>query len=145
MSSDFLPVAGPIILAVGGLVVGLLLGALIGGRSTNKHLEAAPMQLNELSAQLTTALETSAKWQDASEKWQSASESWQTASMRYEETTESLGEVIRLKELELEAKDQPSRHLNRRSKPTQARTDLSGTHRQPQRSTPGSQRMPALN
>jgi hypothetical protein len=106
MSSDFLSVAGPIILAVGSLIVGLLLGMMIGRRSMNKHLDAAPMQLNELSAQLAAALDTSAKWQDASEKWQSASESWQTASMRYEETTESLGEVIRLKDVELEAKDQ---------------------------------------
>ncbi len=105
MSSDFLPLAGPIILAVGSLVVGLFLGTMIGRRSMNKHLEAAPRHLNDLSAQLATALETSAKWQSASEKWQSASESWQTASMRYEETTESLGEVIRLKDVELEAKD----------------------------------------
>ncbi|MGH9971803.1 MAG: hypothetical protein ACREBG_28975 [Pyrinomonadaceae bacterium] len=105
MSSDFLPVAGPIILAIGSLVVGLLLGTMIGRRSMKKHLDAAPMQLNELSAQLAAAMETSAKWQDASEKWQSASESWQTASMRYEETTGSLEEVIRLKDLELEAKD----------------------------------------
>ena len=105
MSSDFLPVAGPIILAVGSLVVGLLLGTMIGRRSTNKHLDAAPMQLNQLSAPLAAAMENSAKWQDASEKWQSASESWQTASMLYEETTESFEEVIRLKDLELEAKD----------------------------------------
>jgi hypothetical protein len=105
MSSDFLPVAGPIILAVGSLVVGLLVGAMIGRRSMKKHLDAAPMQFNELSAQLATAMETSAKWQDASQKWQSASESWKTASMRYEETAESLKEVIRLKDLELEAKD----------------------------------------
>jgi hypothetical protein len=78
---------------------------MIGRRSMNKHLEAAPMQLKDLSARLATALETSAKWEDASEKWQSASESWQTASIRFEETTESLGEVIRLKDVELEAKD----------------------------------------
>ena len=105
MSSDFLPVAGPIILAIGSLIVGLFVGAMIGRRSMKKHLDAAPMQFNELSAQLTDAMETSAKWQDASEKWQSASESWETASLRYEEATESLGEVIRLKDLELEAKD----------------------------------------
>lgn len=105
MSLDFLPVAGPIILAVGSLAVGLLLGTMIGRRSMNKHLDAAPMQVNELSARLATALETSATWESASQKWQSASESWQTASTRYEETTESLGEVIRLKDLELEAKD----------------------------------------
>jgi hypothetical protein len=103
MSSDFLPIAGS--LALGSLVVGFFLGTMIGRRSMNKHLDAAPMQLNELSARLAAALDTSAKWQDASQKWQSASESWQTASMRYEETTESLEEVIRLKDLELEAKD----------------------------------------
>ena len=99
-------------LAVGSLVVGLLLGTIIGRRSMNKHLEAAPMQLKDLSARLATALETSGKWenashewQSASQKWQSASESWQTASVRFEETTQSLGEVIRLKDVELEAKD----------------------------------------
>src|SRR5687767_828320 len=105
MSSEFLPFAGPIILAMGSLAVGLFLGTMIGRRSMKKHLDAAPMQVNELSAQLATALETSASWQNASQKWQSASESWQTASTRYEEATESLGEVIRLKDLELEAKD----------------------------------------
>ena len=105
MSSDFLSVAWPILLALGSLVVGLFVGAMIGRRSMKKHLDAAPMQFNELSAQLAAAIETSAKWQDASQKWQSASESWQTASMRYEEATASLGEVIRHKDLELEAKD----------------------------------------
>ena len=119
MSSDFLPVAGPIILAVGSLVVGLFVGAMIGRRSMKKHLDAAPMQFNELSAQLAAAMETSAKWQDASEKWQSASESWQTASMRYEEATESLGEVIRLKDLELEAKDRTIAALERKIESTQ--------------------------
>jgi hypothetical protein len=103
MTPDFLPVAGT--LALGSLVVGFFLGTMIGRRSMNKHLDAAPMRSNELSAQLAAALDTSAKWQDASQKWQSASESWHTASMRYEETTESLKEVIRLKDLELEAKD----------------------------------------
>ena len=106
MSSDFLPVAGPIILAIGILVAGLLLGAMIGRRSMNKHLDAAPMQVNELSARLATALETAATWESTSQKWQSASESWQTASMRYEEAAESLDKVIRLKDVELEAKDQ---------------------------------------
>jgi len=105
MSSEFLPVAWPIILAVSGLVLGLFVGAMIGRRSMKKHLDAAPMQVTELSAQLAAAMETSAKWQDASQKWQSASESWETASSRYEEANESLGEVIRLKDLELEAKD----------------------------------------
>ena len=106
MSSDFLPVAGPIILAVGSLAVGLFLGTMIGRRSMNKHLDAAPVQVNELSARLATALETSSTWESASQKWQNASESWQTASMRYEEAAESLEEVIRLKDVELEAKDQ---------------------------------------
>jgi hypothetical protein len=114
MTSDFLPVAGPIILAVGSLVVGLLLGTVIGRRSMNKLLEAAPTNLNELSARLATALEISAKWEDAAQKWQSASESWQAASLRYEETTESLGEVIRLKDVELEAKDRTIAALERK-------------------------------
>jgi transposase len=105
MTSGFLTVAGPIILAVGFLVVGLFLGTMIGRRSMKKHLEAAPMQFRELSERLDAALETSEKWQNASEKWQSASESWQTASHRFEETTESLKEVIRLKDVALEAKD----------------------------------------
>src|SRR5688572_18343372 len=105
MSSDFVSVAWPIILAASGLVVGLFIGAMIGRRSMKKHLDAAPIQVNELSAQLAAAMDTSAKWQDASQKWQSASESWETASLRYEEATESLGEVVRLKDLELEAKD----------------------------------------
>ena len=120
MSSDLLPVAGPIILAVGSLVVGVFVGAMIGRRSMKKHLDAAPMQFNELSAQLAAALETSAKWQDASQKWQSASESWQTASMRYEETTESLGEVIRFKDLELEAKDRTIIGLQQKIESTHA-------------------------
>ena len=105
MSSGFLPVASAIILAVSGLLVGLFVGAMIGRRSMQKHLDRAPYQFNELSAQLAAALETSAKWQDASQKWQSASESWQTASERYEQANESLGEVIRLKDLELQDKD----------------------------------------
>jgi len=105
MSLDSLPVAGPIILAVVSLAVGLFLGTIIGRRSMNKHLDAAPMQVNQLSARLATALETSATWESASQKWQSASESWQTASVRYEETADSLGEVIRFKDVELEAKD----------------------------------------
>ena len=66
----------------------------------NKHLEAAPMQLNELSAQLTTALEILRNGRMHRRNGRALSESWQTASMRYEETTESLGEVIRLKDVE---------------------------------------------
>jgi sensor c-di-GMP phosphodiesterase-like protein len=105
MPSDLIPVAGPIILAVASFVVGFFLGTMIERRSMNKHLEAAPMQLNQRSERLATALEASAKWESASAKWQSASESWQTASTLYKETTESLEEVIRLKDVELEAKD----------------------------------------
>ena len=97
---------------MGALFVGLLLGMMIGRRSINKHLEAAPQKFSELSAQLDAALEASAKWQtaseswqNASEKWQSASESWQSASNHLEETVESLREVIRLQNVELEAKD----------------------------------------
>ena len=112
MTSNFLTVAGLLSIAAGSLVVGLLLGMMIGRRSMNKHLAAAPQQFNELSARLEIALEAAAKWQSASEKWQSASEKWQTASEswqyasnRYEETIESLKEVIRLKDAELEAKD----------------------------------------
>jgi SMC interacting uncharacterized protein involved in chromosome segregation len=110
VTAIFLTVAGLVSLAVGSLVVGLLLGMMIGRRSMNKHLAAAPQQFNELSAQLDAALEAAAKWQgasekwqNASEKWQSASESWQSASNGFEETIESLREVIRLKDAELEA------------------------------------------
>jgi hypothetical protein len=56
MTENFLTGAGLLSIAVGNLVVGLLLGLMIGRRSMNKHLAAAPQQFNELSAQLETAL-----------------------------------------------------------------------------------------
>jgi len=98
-------------IGVSACVIGLVVGLALGRRSMLKHLAAAPQRFDELSAELDTAREESAKWKSASEKWQgaseswqSASESWQSAANRFEETVESLEEVIRLKDVELESK-----------------------------------------
>lgn len=79
---------------VSAFVIGPVLGLALGRRSMLKHLAAAPQRFDELSAELDTAREESAKWKSTSEKWQGASESWQSAANRFEETVESLEEVI---------------------------------------------------